>query len=224
MARFDSLPFPVHKLASDEPVDKVCAKLFTFAEFKKLRSRADYNRLVKYIVYLYSDTSDLLHENKKLEDRKDAAAKEAGYERVLKSKADSESGKWPKNILTVMEMKDSDAHAAIMAYLKHIKNYIFTEICVCEQELEEFQKLRMEAIGGKKGEGDRIKQAADKDKLKEASDLRIKSLPGLYKEFYGDNDDVKKAEFEEMITPETAVKILESKPPWEEEKDGILSN
>jgi hypothetical protein len=213
MARFDSLPYPIHKLAPGESVDQCCAKLFKLKEFQKIRARADYNRLVKYIVYLYDEHSELAHENKDLQARKDAAATQAGYERVLTSKKADNEGKWPKHLQDVMSIKDADTHAAIMAYFRLHRNEIWREINVCEQELDEFQSLRFASIGGKKGEEkDTIKAATEKDKLKDACDLRLKSLVTLRKQFYEDHTDVQKAEFTEAITPETAERILTDKP------------
>jgi hypothetical protein len=217
MARFDSLKYAVHKIG-DESVDKAFPDLFKKPEFKKIRGRPDYNRLTKYICYLYDKNTDLTHEfPKNLQARKDEAAKEAGYERT--------NGKWPKQIQDVMDIKDKDATSAIFIYLKDQKYYIWTEIVVTEQELDEFQRIRFASVSNKsskkggKVESEIIDAANKKDKLKEACDSRIKSLETLYKQFFEDHMELKQAEFEEQITPENAERILAKEtPPWEEEK------
>lgn len=215
MARFDGLQYAVHRLKPDETVDKAFPELFKRPEFKKLRARADYNRLVKYIIMLYDKGTDLVDEfRNNLQGRKDAAAIEAGYERV--------NGKWPENVQKFMDIRDQDAMHAILAYLKGQRYHVWTEIVVTEQELDEFHRIRFSSITTgkkKKAESDTIKAANEKDKLKEACELRIKSLETLYNQFYEDHTDLKHVEFTEPITPENAERILETeKPPYEEIK------
>lgn len=209
MARFDSLQFHVHRLKPDESVEKAFPVLFKKPEFKALMKRADYNRLTAYIVYLYDKNTDLTEEFKSnLQARKDAAAQHAGYERT-------KDGKWPAHIKKVMDITDKEATAAIMAFLKHQKYHIWTEIVVTEQELDEFQRIRFTGLGKKKGdrESDIIDAANRKDKLKLSCETRIKSLESLYNQFYEDHQEVRKAEFEEMMTPENAERLFEKEPP-----------
>jgi hypothetical protein len=215
MARFDGLQYAVHKLQPGETVDKKFPELFKKPEFKKLRARPDYNRLTIYIVLLYDKGTDLVDEfRNNLQGRKDAAAIEAGYERS--------NGKWPEHVQKVMDIRDQDAMMAILAFLKGQRYHIWTEIVVTEQELDEFQRIRFASITTgkkKKAESDTIKAANEKDKLKEACELRIKSLETLYNQFYEDHTELKYVEFSEPITPENAERILESeKPPYEEIK------
>lgn len=218
MGRFDSLKYPVHRVKPGEFVDKAIPELFKIPEFKALRSSkkhaADFSRVTKYIVYLYDKNSDLVDEFRSdLKARKDAAATEAGFERI--------KSKWPESIQRVMDIKDEEAYRAILAYLKMQKYAIWTEIVVTEQELDEFNRIRFAAITKKKGEEkDIIKAANEKDRLKEKCESRIKSLEALYKQFYEDHDDVKEAEFTEMVTPENAERILSTmEAPYEEIKN-----
>lgn len=218
MAKYDRLQYAVHKLKPGESVDKAFPSLVKrIPEFEKLKKRADYNRLVMYIMFLYDKNTDLADEHKILQDRKDAAATDAGYERV-------KGGKWPENVQKVMDIRDKEAGEAILSFLKTQKNHIWTEIIVTEQELDEFQRIRFNSITKKKGkvgdEKDVIDAANKKDKLKEACETRIKSLESLYNQFFQDHQDLRKAEFDEMITPENAERILEKEgPPYEEIKD-----
>lgn len=211
MARFDRLKYPVHKLQPGQTADQAFPTLFKIPEFKKLKSSkkhaADYSRLACYIVLLYDKGTDLADEFRDdLKARKDAAATAAGYERI--------GGKWPAHVQKVMDVQDEEAYHAILAYLKEQKYPLWREICVTEQELDEFNKIRFASITKKKGEEkDIIKAATEKDKLKEACETRIKSLDSLYTQFFEDHSDVKKAEFEEMITPENAERILEKETP-----------
>jgi hypothetical protein len=213
VARFDRLKYPVHKLKPGETVDAAFPDLFKKPEFKALKASkkhaADYGRLVKYIIFLYDMNSDLVDEFRSdLKARKDAAATEAGFERV--------KGKWPDAVLKVMNIRDQDAYLAILAYLQMQKYPIWQEIVITEQELAEFNRIRFVAI---KKTDDQIAAANAKDKLKEKCESRIKSLASLYKQFFEDHTDVQKAEFEEQITPENAERILETEgAPYEEIK------
>lgn len=220
MGRFDSLKYPVHKLKPGEKIDQAFPQLFKSPEFKKIRARADYHRLACYIVLLYDKGTDLTAEHpKNLQARKDAAAIEAGYERV--------AGKWPKQIQDVMDIRDRDATAAIFQFLKDQKYHLWTDIIVTEQELDEFQRLRFQNISSgkskkKTADTDLYAAANKKDSLMEACSTRISRLEMLYKQFYEDHMDVKEAEFDEIITPEKAERILAKEgKPYEELKEEV---
>lgn len=209
MERFSSLRFPVHRVT--DPLDKAFPDLFRLQEFKKLKLRADidWQKLVKYICFMYDPKSDLIQEFQgELKERKEAAAVEAGFER-------EPNGKWPKALLAGMEIKDPEIHAAIMAFLKIFKNHEWTDIVVTEQELYEFQSLRFKAINDESS--DIYGDAKKKDGLMASASDRRASLKILRAEFYGDNKDLEAPEFDEMITPENAERILATMPPPYEE-------
>lgn len=206
--KFDNLRYAVHKIG-DKPIDKAFPELFRYDEFKALRllKNIDWRLLTKYIVFLYDKDSDLVSEfSSQLQARKDAAAVEAGFQRDAK-------GHWPKELQDVMDIREELSYRAIFRYLKIQKYDVWREIVVTEQELEEFQMLRFQSIRKKKNnkaEVDEIEASTKKTKLKEACDIRIKSLESLRAQFYADHQDVKTAEFDEMITPENSARILEA--------------
>ncbi len=213
MERFASLKFKVTQ--AKESLDIAFPDLFRLPEFKALRDKADWQKLVKYICFLYDPGSELIQEFQNLQERKEAAAIEAGYLR-------DKSGNWPDELVEAMAINNAEIHAAIMAFLKIFRNHEWTDIAVTEQELEEFQNLRLWAINkeGKDIYGD----AKKKDDLMRSVSDRRASLKVLKQQFYGDNKDVEAAEFEEMITPETAERIIASMPaPWKEIKPEVLS-
>lgn len=220
MARFDSLKYAVHKVKPGEFVDKAIPELFKIPEFKALRSSkkhaADFSRVTKYVIYLYDKDSDLIHEfSNNLQARKDAAAVEAGFER--------HNGKWPKHVQDIMDVKDKEVNSAIMAFLRDQKHYVWAEICVTSQELDEFQALRFSSVskkGKNNSDSDIIDAANKKEKLKAACESRIKSLETLYKQFFEDNRELQTAEWEEMISPEKAERIMKkTEAPYEVVKD-----
>lgn len=227
--RFAGLKFRVDKVY-DRPLDVVFPELFRHSEFKMLKVRsATWETIVKYIAMLYDANTDLIHEHPTdLKARKEAAAVEAGFKR------DPKDGRFSAECEDIMGIKLKDVFQAIMCYLKIQRHHVWTEIVVCEQELYEYQMLRFMAIdtGTKKktrrrkgeteqpaeqkqsvSDKDIYEAAKKKDALLEASDKRRKALEQLYKEFYGDHKDVEKAEFAEMILPETAERIMKAEAP-----------
>ena len=206
MDRYSAIKYKVH--LTPFPVQKSFPNLFKGVKLP--------DKVLRYIVFLYSKDSGLTQEfQSNLQERKEAAAIDAGYQKV--------DGKFPKEILEVMEMKNYDAHGAIMDFLKGQKHHVWTEIIVCEQELFEFQALRFASIGDKKSktttaeEDKEILAAAEKkEKLMKACNERIKQLEILYEQFYGDHKELAIVEFEESIRPETAERILGDSKPYEE--------
>ncbi len=222
MARFDSLKYPVHKADPNIPLDQQFPRLFSLPEMRRLKERGTWATIVKYIVFLYDKGTDLIAEYPSdLKARKEEAAALAGYVRDSK-------GQWNKEAQAIMDIKVPEVHAAILAYLKEQKYVVWTEIVVTEEELYEFQKLRFMSIDTgetrskrKKGEEKEefvkkevtdkeiYEAAAKKDALMKACNERIKQLEVLYGQFYGDSKkDLMDVEFEEMIKPETAERIL----------------
>lgn len=203
--RFSSLRFKVHTV--EDQLDKEFPDLFRLPEFKKLKVRPDWDRIVRYICYLYDPGSELIQEFPELQERKEAAATEAGYVR--------NGNKWPEQLQLIMEQRDADVRKAILAFLKLFRNHEWTDIVVTEEEMDQFQGLRMQAID--EDESDIYGQAKKKNELMEAVAKRRASLKTLYAAFYGDNVDLEAPEFDEMITPENAERILATmEPPFEE--------
>ncbi len=215
--RYSLVKWKVHKA---DVIDKnTFPEIFSHKEFTKLKSRADFDKLIKYIVFVYDKNTQLVQEfQHDLAERKSEAAKDAGFER--------KDGKWGVKIQDVMDIKDEDVTAAIMRFLKIQKSHVWTEIIICEQELFDYRVLRFNPVGKGKGEGalddkDVIDSTVKKDKLMESCNLRMRELERLYEQFFGDNKDLQEAEFSEAIRPETAERILTEKP-YEEIKD-VLS-
>lgn len=211
MDRFVSLRYPIH--AATQPLDKAFPDLFKHEEFKKLRLRKDWEKIVRYLIYLYDHNSELAFEFQgDLKARKEAAAMEAGYVRG--------AGGWGKELDKIMDVSDQDVLGAIMCYLKLQKSDVWMDIVVTEQEMEQFQTLRMTGFKVKKGaELDIFDAGKKKDFLLEACSKRLKHLQNRYAEFYADHRDVQEAEYTESITPENALRLMAGTRPWEEEED-----
>jgi len=203
--RFGRLRFRVDQLKlGDNKIDLMFPALCDNNEF---RAYTGYNRdaLIKYIVFLYDPNSDLVDEFENLQNRKDAAAIEAGYER-------GKSGDWPSAIMEIMELKNDQARAMILRFLKTIHNHVWTEICLLEQELDVYNAMRMEPlpVDTKK---DSAELLAKRDNLMAMCEKRVRALELHKLKFYADHDDLReKAEDEFPITPENAVEMLKMNP------------
>ena len=207
MDRFERLRFKVHK--TKEPLNKVFPDLFRQPELKKITLRKDWDRIVRYIVFMYDPGSDLIQEfPSELKDRKEASAIEAGFTRQA-------NGKWPAELIKIMEIRDEQVHAAIIAFLKIFRNDDWVDIVVTEQELEEFQALRFKAINDETS--DLYGDAKKKDGIMDSVEKRKAALKIFRSQFFGDNKDLEKPEFEEMMTPENAERMLANMPPPYEE-------
>jgi len=192
-----------------KPVD-----LFKYKPFQKLKSRPDCDKLVNYIIFLYSKDSELIQEfENDLQARKDEAAKDAGYPKT--------GGHWPKELQEVMDIRDADAHEAIMQFLKIQKNDVWADIVITEAEYYDYQSMRFAPVLKKKSKKNSsaedekalIDSTLKKSTLMKACDERRVRLIALRAEFFGDNKDVQEAEFTESVTPEKAERILATMPP-----------
>lgn len=223
--RFSGLKYNPKK--ATKPFDQEFPNLYRHTEFRRLKELPEGDKIAAYILFLYSKETDLVHEHpSNLKERKEAAAIEAGFVR-------NPDGTWPDIAQDIMDIRNQRAYNATMLWLKLQKHVVWTELVVTEQELFEFQKLRFMAIDtGKKrkkkdsepteeededlfgfglGKKEVYAAANEKDALMEACNNRIKALENLYQQFYGDSrKDLQNAEFDEMILPENAERILDS--------------
>jgi len=154
----------------------------------------DIIKVVKYIVFMYDPDSDLLAEYP--EDtrlRKEAAAKEAGFKR-------NQVGEWPPYIEDIFNLKEKQVTLWIVEYLKVKKNHIWTEIKYIEEEIELLQRQRMDAMIQGKVEPTMMKLIKD----------RLEERESLYKRFYAEHLDLKKATQDEIypVSPENVFKEM----------------
>lgn len=187
------------------PLDEVFPELFKMFEFQALKAnQPGWQRMFKYIIFMYTKGTPLVNEfPTDLKARMEAAVLAAGY-------TQDSVGNWDMEAKQLMDITLEEVFHAIMAFLKFQKSMIWTEIMVCERELWDYQKVRFKPLDTK-GEDDKDIYAAAKNKqgLKEACDRLIKSLDSLYEQFYGDSkEDLMNSEFNEMITPEKAERIM----------------
>lgn len=227
--RFASLKYNPKKAIG--PLDEAFPQLFRYPEFRKLKEWGNWQKITAYILFMYTKDTDLAQEfPSNLQERKEAAAAEAGYNI-------NPDGKWPAEISKIMDIKNQIVYDAIMMFLKIQNHNTWTEICVTEEELFDFQKLRFRRIdvGGEKKEKrkkvtqnvntpeqpvevetakkgkelDIYSAAGKKDILMDSCNKRIAQLEVLKNQFYGDSrKELQAPEFDEVITPENAERIM----------------
>ncbi len=217
---FEKLKIPVFEVPDSTDIVKYFRELDSHESFYSY-SEKDRNRVVKYVVLAYDPNSACVKNNSSdLTKRKEAAAELAGYTRL-------KSGKFDDQVLELFNMSNEGANQMICCYLRYIvNNMIWTLIVANEQVLAEYIALLMEPVDYNKGssgykrKGDadepdaeekvikddkKLLEAANmKGKLREECKSIVADLGKLYKELYGDNDDLKEI-ITKPIRPETRI-------------------
>jgi hypothetical protein len=199
--KFSRLRFKIHKASKDKKIEEQFPGLFKWKEMDWYKRPAKYKDLC-YLVFIYDPNSDLIEEFPEIQDRKDAAAVEAGFER-------KEDGDWPANVKKLMHLEDEKFIIAVLRYLKICKNHIWREICANEIELDRMYQLRLQPIKADPGK-DESAVHKSRDELEKMCSRRVDSIGNYYKQFFEDNKDLadKAIEEEYLITPETVFKVI----------------
>ncbi len=158
------------------------------------------DKVVKYIIMVYSYDSFL---NKKpmkpLEERKCIAHDIAGFKRIRNGRIDA-------NIRTKLFDLEENKHiySMVMDFLIYQNHPLWADICVTEQEYEEYLRKRLAPIKTFKDDPKKELDASEKkDKLREACKRMRADLIGYYTEFFLDHTDVRKKLTKEFKTLET---------------------
>jgi hypothetical protein len=154
----------------------------------------DLVRVIKYIVFTYDPDSDLIHEYADdLRLIKEAAAKEAGFSR-------NKDGEWPLYIQEIFDFKQKHVVSWIVDYLKVKKNSIWMEIKFIEEEIDLLYRNRTAAL---------LAGTVKEDSMR-LIDARNEKKESLYKRFYAEHTDLKKATEDEIypVSPENVFKEL----------------
>ncbi len=185
--------------------------LHNIPQLKKVKAFVDYkgstkgglnqDKVIKYIVLLYSDDSPL---SKKplapLEDRKYHAADMAGFKREKKTEDFRE-----KIIEQLFLLNDEDVVNMVIEYLTMLHNDVWSEIVITQQELEEYRRIRIAPVSAQYDK-DLIMAIEKKDKLRASCDDMIKKLKEYTDIFYGDHNDLKSKSKKQRITLESKAK------------------
>lgn len=138
------------------------------------------NMAINYMVWLYSvDTMLNVKPVEPLKDRKLKAARLAGF------KLDDETNQFDDKVIKdLMDLADQEFREAVVQYLIHQKNELFSEIITCEEEHHEAMRLRIAPAKD-------AKDAADKKNLRAQSKELVHDIRQGWDEFWEDHDDLR---------------------------------
>jgi hypothetical protein len=192
------------------PVDTVPEDVDIVQYFKELLSKEEFagfisperNKIVRYIIYAYDLESSCVKNNSHdLKKRKESAAERAGFKR-------SRTGSFPEIVHEIMNMKNSDVNKMICCYLRYfVHNNTWKLIVVNEQIMSEYITLLLEPVA-QKDDKKTLEAANIKSKLREECKAIASDIKSLYKDLYGDNDDLKE-EIIKPVRPETMGGVYE---------------
>lgn len=138
------------------------------------------NKAIRYMIWLYSvDTMLNTKPVEPLKDRKLKAAHLAGF------RIDDETNRFNnKVILDLMDLADQEFQEAVVQYLIHQKNELFSEIITCEEQHHETMRLRFASA-------ESAKDAIDKKNLRAESKELVHDIRQGWDEFWEDHDDLR---------------------------------
>ena len=138
------------------------------------------NKAINYMIWLYSvDTMLNVKPVEPLKDRKLKAAHLAGF------RIDDETNRFDdKVILDLMELADHEFQEAVVQYLIHQKDELFSENIVCEEQHHELMRLRLVPA-------DSAAEADAKKKLRLESKELVHDIRQGWDEFWEDHDDLR---------------------------------
>ena len=190
--RFENLMFPV---ADVKPEDDIIDKIPEVGHHSEFTGYPEKNRtrVFKYTAFLYDKNSDLIREYRDLDERKDAALMEAGFERA-------KNGEWPPTVEAIKNIHDDQFRKVILKYLE-LQNHMALDIIHYNEQLfSEYKELLMRPVMDASmkqstslspNDIKQIYQTADfKKRLREECMAIKKDLDGLYHEVFADNDDM----------------------------------
>jgi hypothetical protein len=191
--RFSKLPIPVHKISVSDlkglyeafpglkryfnsiPKGITDLRDLPVGRTYQMYDPIEQAKVVKYIVFMYDPESDLIHEYPEdVRLRKEAAAKEAGYDR-------DPNGNFSDYIVSIMDFKEPQVIEWILDFLKARKNYTWNEIVFIEEEIDLLSRNRVEALRNGKVEAGLMKLMEE----------RTEKRTILYKKFWAETGDLK---------------------------------
>lgn len=201
--RYARLTYPIHD--AEGSIFDAFPILRQIPGFDKIKDE----KVAAYIIYLYDKGSDLPVEIKELSMRKDAAAFEAGFRQ-------DKDGHWPSKAQKLFDLSNDNTRQLIISYLHWHNHRDITMIHYTESMFWENTALLMRPILDKESHGalspadaKKVLDAADtKKKLREENMAIKKDLDSLYRDVYGDNEDLLEALMKERrTTPEDIAKL-----------------
>jgi hypothetical protein len=210
---FSRLRFPVHTVPHGTDLVHKFPELQLYKEFHQY-PHSDRNYVIRYVIYMYDMNSGLIKKFPNLKQRKEAALDLAGFERTkgtgkfkkeivdmvnlekVTTKIPGEEGEDDKTVVESNKIFDM-----VMRYIVIQKSRLWSMIVTNEAAFEEYQRLIMEAVSDKKDK-ELLAAAQMKDELMECSDKISKRIDAYYKDFFGDNEELKEEIKKKPVRPE----------------------
>ncbi len=167
-----------------------------YSEFKSYTGKSK-DKIIDYIILLYSKDSKLIHAYPNLVHRKAVAAEQSGMN--------------PSDpyVIAIMEQKDESVLPLINCYLQKIQhNYTFERMISDMEAFSENQRFIRAGIKDWETDPDKLLKAIEiKGKLSELSKRFEDNIQDAYNKIYGDNEDLKNREQKIVrTTPENFAK------------------
>lgn len=185
-----SMTFDVCSAPDKENILNVFPELRNVYEFNLPCGDNEFkNKLIKFIVLLYSEDS-ILNQKPPIEidERKRRAAYLAGFQRHANNRFSDEVED------AVFALNDENVLTLVLGYLKFQNKILWTEIITTEQQWWENIQLRIKGVRLEAGEDyDKMYKTASYYKVnlrKEGKSIKDDLLE-MYKDFYGDHDDLR---------------------------------
>lgn len=208
---FKSLRYNLSKVDSDVLNSRQGRGLSKIESFTSC-NRSDKDKLIKYIVFLYSKESPLIKNYKDVGVRMREAAKLAGYD--LDSDATLLEKLYRFEIGTVDPKTDEDEYSEnpddlsfvtmVIGYLRHQNDLTWAMIVSNEQTFYEYQEALVQSVDQFKNDKDKLSAIQVKTKLMEDSDAIAERLEKYYKKVFSEDEIVKKVK--QVYTPEMMAK------------------
>jgi hypothetical protein len=170
-------------------------------------TRPDKDKLIRYIVFLYSKESPFVSAYKELGQRMRECAREAGYDLVEdKSIVDK---LFQFKVETIGEEEEENPQDVefvnmVIDFLKNQNDLTWSMIVSNEQTFYEYQEALVQSVNLFKNDRDKLSAIQVKTKLMEDSDAIAERLDKYYKKIFSDETVIKRVK--QSYTPENIAK------------------
>jgi hypothetical protein len=191
---FRGLQFPIHKVDQSKDLLKELPDLKYIQEFVTA-DRPDRDKLIRYIVLMYSKDTPLSKKFTDLAIRKKEAATLSGFDMVkdsipvplkpLDDPDEEDDRPEPVSLLqSIYNLSDETIGQMVIGFLRHQDDLTFTMLASNEQTFYEYQQALMSEITDFRNDMDKMKALDVKTKLMDESDKIAARIQKYRKDLY----------------------------------------
>lgn len=215
---FKSLRYNLSHVESDVLNSRQGRGLSKIESFSSCK-RPDKDKLIKYIVFLYSKESPLVRNYKDVGVRMREAAKLAGYDLGIDATLLDKLYRFEIGMTEAPEdwdyeedgyfnseelPEDLEFVTMVIDYLRHQNDLVWAMIVSNEQTFYEYQEALVQSVNLFKNDKDKLSAIQVKTKLMEDSDAIAERLEKYYKKVFTEDEIVKRVK--QVYTPEMMAK------------------